>query len=127
VCSEKSKYNKEDYYMAKIYAPNKQYSGISASVVFVNGVGETENPTLLKWFKDHGYEVEVVEKKDPPNEPSKFDGMDVEQLKAYAAEHNIEIGNASSVNGILKKITDAEKKAEEEKKQTEDKAQNPTE
>ncbi|MDF2513730.1 MAG: Uncharacterized protein K0S04_3596 [Herbinix sp.] len=104
--------------MAKIYAPNKQYSGISASVVFVNGVG---------WFKDHGYEVEVVEKKDPPNEPSKFDGMDVEQLKAYAAEHNIEIGNASSVNGILKKITDAEKKAEEEKKQTEDKAQNPTE
>lgn len=39
----------------------------------------------------------------------KFEGMDVEQLKAYAAEHNIDIGNSSSVNGILKKITEAEK------------------
>lgn len=42
-------------------------------------------------------------------EPSKFDGMDVEQLKAYAAEHGIEIGNSTSINGILKKITEAKK------------------
>lgn len=42
-------------------------------------------------------------------EPSKFEGMDVEQLKAYAEEHGIEIGNSSSVNGITKKIVDAEK------------------
>ena len=43
--------------MAKIYAPNKQYNGISASVAFARGVGETENPTLLKWFAEHGYTV----------------------------------------------------------------------
>lgn len=95
--------------MAKIYAPNKQYIGISASVAFAKGVGETEDPTLLKWFKDHGYTVDEEEKKEPPKEPGKFDGMDVEQLKAYAAEHGIEIGNSTSVNGILKKITDSEK------------------
>ena len=102
--------------MAKIYAPNKQYDGISASVAFAKGVGETDNPALLDWFKGHGYTVEEPqeEKKqdplnDPPKELGKFDGMDAEQLKAYADEHNIEIGNSTSVNGILKKITDAEK------------------
>lgn len=96
--------------MAKIYAPNKQYSGISAGVAFAKGVGETNNPALLEWFRDHGYTVEE-EKKELAKEPTKFDGMDVEQLKAYAAEHNINIGNSTSVNGILKKITDAEKEA----------------
>jgi hypothetical protein len=97
--------------MAKIYAPNKQYTGISASVAFAKGVGETDNPTLIEWFIEHGYEVEEEDKKqDPPKEPGKFDGMDADQLKAYAAEHNIEIGNSTSVNGILKKIIDAEKK-----------------
>ena len=44
--------------MAKIKAPNKEYTGISAGVPFVNGVGETDRPELLEWFKDHGYEVE---------------------------------------------------------------------
>ena len=94
--------------MAKVYAPNKQYNGISASVAFAKGVGETDNPALLEWFKNHGYTVAEEEKKEPSKDPSKFEGMDVEQLKHYAAEHNINIGNATSVNGILKKITDAE-------------------
>lgn len=44
--------------MAKIYAPNKQYNGESASVVFVKGVGETEDAHLLEWFREHGYTVE---------------------------------------------------------------------
>lgn len=44
--------------MAKIYAQNKAYTGVSASVPFVNGVGETDDPHLLDWFRDHGYEVE---------------------------------------------------------------------
>lgn len=44
--------------MAKIIAPNKQYTGISASVAFAQGVGQTENPKLIQWFKDHGYTVE---------------------------------------------------------------------
>ena len=43
--------------MAKIIAPNKQYTGTSASVGFVNGVGETINPNLIEWFNGHGYEV----------------------------------------------------------------------
>lgn len=47
--------------MAKIYAPNKQYSGLSAGVVFVNGVGETDKVPVLDWFREHGYQVEEEE------------------------------------------------------------------
>ena len=46
--------------MAKIYAPNKEYTGVSASVPFVNGVGETSDERLLAWFEDRGYKVEHV-------------------------------------------------------------------
>ncbi len=47
--------------MAKIKAPNTQYTGISAGVPFVSGVGETDNPYLIEWFRSHGYEVEAPE------------------------------------------------------------------
>ena len=42
----------------KIYAPNKNYTGVSATVAFVNGVGETEDSNLIEWFGNKGYEVE---------------------------------------------------------------------
>lgn len=48
--------------MAKVYAPLKDYNGISASVTFVNGVGETDNENLLEWFEERGYTVERDEK-----------------------------------------------------------------
>lgn len=44
--------------MAKIICPNAEFTGVSASVEFVNGVGETENEHLIEWFKDRGYTVE---------------------------------------------------------------------
>ena len=42
----------------KIFAPVKNATGTYASVRFVNGVGETDNPHLIKWFKEHGFKVE---------------------------------------------------------------------
>lgn len=39
----------------KIYAPVKDTNGVYASVRFVNGVGETDNPKLIEWFRNHGY------------------------------------------------------------------------
>ncbi len=48
--------------MAKVYAPLEDYNGISASVTFVNGVGETDNENLLEWFEEKGYTVERDEK-----------------------------------------------------------------
>ena len=44
--------------MAKIIAPNNQYTGVSATVPFAKGVGQTDDPKLIQWFKDHGYMVE---------------------------------------------------------------------
>ncbi|WP_453992118.1 hypothetical protein [Bacillus nitroreducens] len=44
--------------MAKITAPNKGYTGISAGVAFVNGEAETNDKWLIAWFKNKGYEVE---------------------------------------------------------------------
>jgi hypothetical protein len=58
--------------MAKIYSPNKNYTGISASVTFSKGMGETEDEHLKGWFKDHGYKVvEEVKVEVPPVDPPK--------------------------------------------------------
>ena len=48
--------------MAKVYAPNKDYTGVTASVPFANGTGETTDPHLLAWFEEHGYGVEKKKK-----------------------------------------------------------------
>ena len=44
--------------MAKIIAPNKEYTGVSASIPFCKGEAHTDDPHLIKWFKAHGYKVE---------------------------------------------------------------------
>lgn len=51
-----------------VYAPNKQYTGMSASVSFCNGVGETDDPHLINWFCSHGYEVERLPETEEPVE-----------------------------------------------------------
>ena len=43
--------------MARVIAPNKGYTGVSAGVPFTGGEGHTDNPYLIGWFKAHGYEV----------------------------------------------------------------------
>ena len=45
----------------KIYAPVKNATGVWCSVHFQNGVGETDNPHLIEWFKKHGYAVDDVD------------------------------------------------------------------
>lgn len=87
--------------MAKIIAPNKQYTGVSASVSFVNGVGQTDNKNLISWFETHGYNV--VEEDKGKNEKT-LDDMTVEELVAYSEEKNIDIGKATSQSGIIEKI-----------------------
>lgn len=95
--------------MAKIIAPNKQYIGVSASVGFVNGVGETDNPTLLKWFKDHGYEVKETEDnvQEEQSKVKELKDMTVEELTEYAKKNEIDLGKATTQNGILDKIQEA--------------------
>lgn len=111
----------------KIYALNKNYNGISANVTFVNGVGETDRPHLIEWFRKHGYGIEEIEQKLSDTEAEtdeetlevmilsldSIDKTDVEQLKAYANQKGIDIGQSTSARGILQKITAAEKQTED--------------
>lgn len=94
----------------KIYAPNKNANGVYASVRFVDGVGETDRPHLIEWFKTHGYRLEncdevpqkPLEKSDfnliiePQNEqieiPNEqvepdFDSMTPNDLRDWMREH----------------------------------------
>lgn len=50
-----------------------------------------------------------VAKKQSNTPDSPFEGMSIEELKAHAAERNIDIGKASTEEGIIKKIEEAEK------------------
>ena len=52
----------------KIYTPVKNATGTWCSVRFVNGVGETDNPHLIEWFKSHGYRVENTKVEETPTE-----------------------------------------------------------
>lgn len=72
----------------KVYAPVKNVTGTWASVRFVNGVGETDDPGLLQWFREHGYKVEegtpnlAVEVKNDKVEPD-FDSMTPLELREW--------------------------------------------
>lgn len=97
----------------KIYAPVKDANGVYASVRFVNGVGETDNPHLIEWFRSHGYKVPIeesveecdqvveantmvdesefveinnlVEEEEKPD----FDSMTPIELREWATEHGL--------------------------------------
>ena len=74
--------------MAKVYAPLQNYNGISASVEFVNGVGETDNENLLEWFEEKGYTVEREEK---PKRAKKAKEVTDETSEETSEEANEEV------------------------------------
>lgn len=55
--------------MAKIYSKNKEFTGISASINFVDGVGESNVPHLITWFAENGYTI-VEDKTEPIDYPN---------------------------------------------------------
>lgn len=77
--------------MAKIFAPNKDYTGTSAGVSFAKGEGETEDKWRIEWFKNKGYEVveEEGKKDDNPENDKPVEKMTHEELDAFAAEKEI--------------------------------------
>ena len=63
----------------KVYSPNKDYTGVSASVPFCGGIGETDDPYLLDWFRKHGYTVEETGDagaSEHENEPENAEGSE---------------------------------------------------
>nr|DAJ70586.1 MAG TPA: HeH/LEM domain [Caudoviricetes sp.] len=43
--------------MARIYAKDNKYNGISAGINFVNGVGVSTDSRLISWFEENGYHI----------------------------------------------------------------------
>ena len=61
--------------LAKIFAPNKDYTGVSAGVPFVKGVGETEKEHVIEWFKSKGYKVdEEIQETEIVDKPKENEG-----------------------------------------------------
>lgn len=104
--------------MAKVYAPNKAYNGITATVRFLQGEGETDNPKLLKWFEKKGYRVvkeqsyiltdekkvdesvqvldeNAVEQKNNTSSTNEYENMNVDELKEIAK--NLKVKGYSSM------------------------------
>lgn len=105
----------------KILAPNKSYTGVSASVSFCNGVGYTENKRLVEWFIDKGYKVIdedevksilINENKQKLERVDQLEEMTIEELMLYAEEVGVDIGKATTKEGILKKLKEAEEVSE---------------
>ena len=71
---------------------------------FVKGVFETNDEALASKLKDQGHTVEGEADAKP------IDEMKVDELKAYAAEHNIDLGEVKNKADILKTIQEAEAK-----------------
>jgi len=69
---------------------------------FVNGVIETNDKTLAAKMKDLGHTVEGEA------DAKSLDKMKIDELRAYAAEHNIELVEGAQKNEILKAIQEAE-------------------
>lgn len=70
---------------------------------FVNGVIKTNDKTLVSKLKNLGYAVEGETNSKALNE------MKVDELKVYATEHNIDLGNVKNKADILKTIHNAKK------------------
>jgi hypothetical protein len=76
----------------KIFTKVPDFTGIRASVMFVNGQGDTDDPKLIQWLKQNGYLVadgesttkEVEEKitmKAGTGEAEKFSEVKLQELK----------------------------------------------
>jgi len=101
--------------MARVLSPNKQYDGISAGVSFVKGIGETTDPHLIKWFKNHGYEVQEPEAPvDPPIDEEEIENE--EGKGAESTESTEEVEAVQEVEQVEQEEPEAPKKRNTRKK-----------
>lgn len=100
--------------MAKIVAPNKEYTGLSASVYFCKGEGQTDKPELIEWFKKHGYEVEEDTVPNKKDNPISLEELKKDELKELAVNLGIEFSSKATNDELINLIKNkqAEDKSE---------------
>ena len=102
----------------KIYAPVKNATGTYCSVRFVNGVGETDNPHLIKWFKEHGYKLsdDSIQPKEVVKIPPIDQEAILDEVLSEKTEPNLdemtpyEIREWAKANGFGSKIKNIKNK-----------------
>lgn len=90
--------------MARVTAPNAEYTGTVAGVSFVDGVGQTDNANALAYFTRQGYTVDddaadLTELFATWETTKDFGAATVAQLRAFAEQRD----PAISLEGLTKK------------------------
>ncbi|PAD67025.1 hypothetical protein CHH83_20880 [Bacillus sp. 7586-K] len=102
--------------MPIIKSPNPQYTGVSASLSFVKGEAKTEDPWLIDWFKNKGYEVieEEKEKQSPVSLPNETDltKKTKDEIKAILDELKVEYKSDDNKDVLIEKLKAATEKSE---------------
>lgn len=94
--------------MAKktIKAPNEAFTGSVAGVRFEDGVGHTDDENAIAYFERQGYGVSSEPAKQPGDPDAKYPAGDPsdkwkkEELLAYAADRQIDLGEAKNKDEI---------------------------
>ncbi|MBO1515600.1 hypothetical protein [Metabacillus bambusae] len=97
--------------MATIKSPNPQYTGVSASLPFVKGEAKTEDPWLVGWFKNKGYEVveeDQLPNNPPTDPPSEIDisKLTKDEIKAKLDELNVDFKSDDNKDVLIEKLNE---------------------
>lgn len=113
----------------KIFTKVPDFTGIRATVMFVNGQGDTDDPALIEWFRSHGYTIgdgkndpEVKGERDqyhlaeakleelkanPTVEFPHFPSMSVDEIRAWAKANKLgsKIGALKNKDKLIAVLT----------------------
>lgn len=78
--------------MTTIKAPVAGFSGRRAGVVFVDGEAQSDDEAALAYFRRHGY---IIGDEQDESGPKTVESMNVAELRAYAEDHGIDLGDAT--------------------------------
>lgn len=92
--------------VATIKTPVEGFTGTVVGVDFKDGVGETDSVPALEYFERQGYSFEIPDAPTPKGTPSK--SWKVDELKAFAETHGLDLGDAKTKDEILEALAPAQ-------------------
>jgi Rho termination factor, N-terminal domain. len=92
------------------FPEGKKFTGSYLSVLFAGGEGHTDSDYLAERFRDKGL---TITENEPAGAEKQLEDMTAAELKAYAKEHEIDLGDATKKPDILAAIQAAEAEKKE--------------